>query len=169
MGPYSTAETGRTHRYELVIMGGAGIGSSAGHNIRSNVLKIDRPAFESDVVTLHHKQNEIKIPGKHRWGSVNIVVYDVFSNNTNTTAEDVYKWWNEGILKYNEQVLNDLNEMKRMVEIKMLDGFERTIWAYRLYGAWPSKVAPDTMDYSSSNISLTTLTIAYDGVEESTG
>jgi len=196
--PTHTVETVRKHRFLLKMMGisptdsngyNSGSGSDSDYLLKpvfgmgtNDIMlfahKCARPSPEVDEITIHHGQNEIYRPGKHRWKPLDITFYEVLDTVTdddgaiilqsNRTAKLIYKWWAQTM------ILSGLRHNKPSKYLahgllRMLDGFGNTVWEYRLYDCWPMKVTPTDADFSDSNIADITLTLRFQKAVETQG
>lgn len=164
-GPKSIAqsnlETARSHRWEITIYAL----SSEGANIAVYAHKCGRPSHETAIITYHHSQNEIYMPGKDKWNPIDISFYETkLYDNAGQTAAEIYKWWGKSVLEYKNSKI--LGGFKKTIDIKSLDGMGEEFYKYKLLGAWPSKITPTELDYSSNDIAEITVTVVYDKAQE---
>jgi len=192
--PTHTVETVRKHRFLLKMMSitpNTESNSNANANTEFNVFgtgtndimlfahKCTRPSPEVDEITIHHGQNEIYRPGKHRWKPLDITFYEVLNtvadddgttiSQSNQTAELIYKWWAQTMIILPELRYNKPSEYLAHGLLTMLDGSGDAVWEYRLYDCWPMKVTPTDADFSDSNIADITLTLRFQKAVEMPG
>jgi hypothetical protein len=130
---------------------------------------VSRPSPEVDTVTIHCRGNEIKLPGKYRWGTINIKFYEKVHNlnPSLSTAGILRKWWAGHIHEIATHRIVSLEKVnKQRVHIHLLDGAGNIIYQYELTMAFPIKIDSSELDYSSTDISTTIVTLAYSGVKE---
>ena len=155
-GPSGVIEAARSNRWKVAILDDTQL------NLVAHTC--NRPTPEISPITMHHGQNEIYLPGKHRWSPVEIKFYEVVVGHKSNVTAEIYRWWSKDVIDVDNNVIN--RKAKKTVNIEMLDGFGVTIWKYKLIGAWPEKITPDAMDYGSSNILEIAITLRYDAAME---
>lgn len=134
--------------------------------------KIVIPAVEIDRVVMHHKQEEIYLPGKHRYQQCEINFYRAHDTNGDRAARELYDWWANNFLSVKtSSLLADPSGSvrKRNGEVQVLDGKGDAAYKYKLYGVWPQKMTPDTFDFSDDNISEISCVFLVDKVKEESG
>lgn len=160
-GPSPVMETARSHRWNIVING-----LDNSREIAFYAASMTRPIFEFDVIKMHHRQNEINLPGKYRYGVATLKFYEKITEGGRAeTAEYFNEWKSEVVANYLLHSIN-IKTFRKEVQAILEDGQGRSIYSYIMTHAWPSKVEPSELDYSSSNISMTTATLVFDGVKE---
>lgn len=177
--PSNYTETARAHRFRMGLFFSAQVFSALAPNTTINFfpLKITRPSVEIDTITIHNGQDEIFRPGKHHHQPIEADFYETVDpagdvnspaliSPTNVTARALFGWWYDGTLDYSQSQLREPTAFNSTVNIVQEDGIGQDIWNYWLYNAWPDKVTPKDLDYSDSNISLTTVRIKYNKIEE---
>jgi hypothetical protein len=157
--PANTSETSRRHRYILQVL------QPLSRDLLIVSHKCGRPTPEIDRIVMHHGQDEIYMPGKNRWLPIEISFYDVHSaGGTDNTAKEIYNWWSASVLDIEESAISQ--PFKRDGNLYLLDSAGRPVWEYQLLGTWPSKVSPDSLDYSDNSISEITVTLQMDKCRE---
>lgn len=191
-GANSVGEVARAHRWRVSIQGGS---PQFNRDILLGAFSVQRPGPEIDQVTLHHKQTEMYMPGKHRWGVIDIIFYELVHEeqdssgrvvrSVNATASEIFKLWGNSVVDLARN--NHLNGFKRTIVIDQLSGggggrsslvttdnltgtFDEfdvpSIYTYKCIGAWPIRVDPTELNYSSSELSTTKVAFRFDAVEE---
>lgn len=158
LGPDSTVETARRHRWKF----------TAFDPIKDILLfahKCGRPGPEFDKIVMHHGQDQIQFPGKNKWPSIDISFYQTVGGK-NDVAGAIYEWWTKSVVDLSK---SKINLTKRTCELQQLDGKGAGIYIYTMYGCYVSKVKPDDLDYSSSAISEITFTLEMDKAIETRG
>lgn len=175
--PGNRIELGRAHRWLVRVYGLLG----AEQDLAAYAKTVGRPEFAFDKITVHQGQNEIYLPGKYRWSPIDIEFYELFSDTdqqdfteakspgetSNVISSILRKWWSEVTASYLTHRIRT-GAGKNRVDIYMTDGRGVPHHVYRLSGAWPMSVKGSPLDYTSSELSTVTLTLAFDGVEEHT-
>jgi hypothetical protein len=124
-------------------------------------LKVDRPKAVIDKILVHHGQDVIYIPGKSKWEPVEVTFYE--TENPDATKA-LYSWlWT--VVNFNLSVLK--KEFRSEARIDMLDGGGNSTWVATLKNAWPVQISMESLDYSSSEIAKTTMTVSYDKADMS--
>lgn len=156
-------EVARSHRWRVFINGGA---PSISKEILLAAKDATRPSVDIDTITYHHKSNQIYMPGKYKWpDTVDIVFYEyVNSSLLDQTASEFFNYWSSQV--YDLQTNNIINNYKRIVLVNMLDGLGNVVYDYILEGAWPSKVSPSSLSYTTSDLATTKVSFRYDLVSE---
>jgi len=160
--PDALVEAGRLHRWRVDFKGGERFALYA-HSCQ-------RPSPEFSIIIIHHGINEIKMPGKYKWSPVTIKFYEI-GDEVNMTARAIFKLWSGGLsgnvldIRKQHIVKQFYNELK----VTMEDGAGGNYWEYTLYRAWPSKVDPTELTYTSSDIATVSVTFNYDAADEARG
>lgn len=166
-GPSSTVEAARAHRWEVLLLG---VPNDATSEIRSYARSISRPCFEADRITLHHRQNELYLPGKIRAGVCALSVYEHIDSDTNKTASTIRDWWSSWMMEAKKYSLNmdsgNTTGWKRQLHIAELDGCGDQVWGYLLSGVFPLKVEGSPLDYTSTDLSTIDITLSVDAFQE---
>jgi len=170
-GPSNVLETARNYRFTL-------------SNLRPveftdvfmlfNVKSIQRPQVQFDEITIHSGQDEIYRPGKTKWQPIEIVFYEVMSTTKNKLAMSMYDWWSNRLINIADSTQRRAGLMTQNpatgfyfnAQVDMLDGLGSIIWSYILYECWPTSVNPSGLDYSSTDIAETTVTLRYNRASE---
>lgn len=166
-GPTNSRETARKHRYSLEVVTRLGE-AVLGDRDRGMLLflnKCTRPSVEIDQITIHNGQDEIFRPGKHHWNPVEFTFYEVLNDSDppteNQAAASMFRWWAENTIDIRRSRIMP-PEFTADCELDMLDGSGNSVWTYHLYRAWPIKIAPADLSYSSSEISEISATLRFD-------
>ncbi len=131
--------------------------------------KFIMPKVEIDRIVMHHKQNEIYLPGKDRVGTAEVSFYRAHVSGGDAVAQQIYAWWATRTVDYKKSTLvagKTGGPPKSTVRIEALDGAGRAVHTYVMYGVWPSATAPDPFDFSDNNVSDITLTLQVDKIDE---
>jgi hypothetical protein len=174
-GPSAVAEVARSHRWEVTVLGGPGIASG---NIKAGDFSSDlsfyaqavtRPSMEFDTIKMHHRSNEINLPGKSRSGTCVITLYEKIDKQ-NVTAAGIRQWWSQWMMNAKNNALimtnKSINSVKRQLKISQVDGCGIQMWAYILNGVFPTKITPSQFDYTASDLSTIEITLAVDAFQE---
>lgn len=171
-GPSATREIARRHRWSINVW------TNQNANLGPILLyaqKGGRPRPEIDEVTIHHGQDEIYVPGKNRWGTVEFTFYEYLDGGGDAPARLLYDWWTKGdgkgVVDIERSRLGSVgfSGFKATVEYSLEDGFGGVIYKYILMGAWPSKISPSDLDYEVSGFADITVTLRYDKAIEEKG
>lgn len=165
-GQPNTVEVSRKHRFLVRIL------NPLSRDLLFFAHKFSLPPLEIDRVVMHHKQEEIYLPGKHRYQQCEIGFYRAHDGEGDRAAREIYAWWAKGLLDVDASTLladPSGTPYKRTCEVHILDGFGETAYKYILYGVWPGKVSPDSLDFSDNNVSDINLTLNVDKVKEEKG
>ena len=162
-------ETARSSRWKLALPGVFG-------DIEIPILGFVRPTFSYDEITMHHGQNQISLPGKYRWGDVDLRFYETFGTGKlrSHVMAGLREWVlgsnNPNYLSVGNFSTHSLNisdrKWLREIVITQNDGSGNPIYYYRLNGVWPIKISPDDLSYDKSQINIVTLTVKCNSVEE---
>lgn len=172
--PSAVIETARAHRWEVTyIPGVSGVDESWWpRHIAAYAVSVTRPTIEFDKIQMHHRSNEVYLPGKKRAGVCILKVYESInsSDSTNMTANIFRQWWDQAMNKGGQHSFrtpsNNINTVKRQLRIRQLGGCGEVLWTYLLAGAFPLKVEPTELDYSSSELSNIAITLSIDAFRE---
>lgn len=174
--PPATLESARRHRWRITVLGAGPTGQYDPLNeIIVYAFKGQRPSMEIDKVTIHHGQDEAYFPGKNRWAPVNFSFYEVLDEaGRNLSAIALYGWQKDVVIDlanslvranckktvvYQQYLTENLGDRRNTVKVSH---------EYALMSAWPSKITPDELDYSSSEVSVIQVTLTYDKAIERT-
>lgn len=158
----SMVEVARSHRWEITIPDAP---RDASDELRFFALSVTRPSFEADKVTMHHRQNELYMPGKTRSGTCSVVLYERILNNVDGSASVMRKWWSQWMMNAKRYSLN-MASWKKTLHVSMTDGCGSQTWAYMLNGVWPLKVEGSGLDYASTDLATVAVTLSVDAFEE---
>lgn len=162
-GEPHTTEASRRHRYLVNIMG------PLSRTLTFFAHKVTIPVIEFDRIVMHHKQDEIYLPGKQRWSPCEVSFYRIHDGSGDLAAIELYNWWAKTILNINTAGLvgNSRGAIdKRTCEIHMLTGNGQPIYKYIMYGVWPQKATPSSLDASDSAIADIQITLQIDKMIE---
>jgi len=166
-GPNNIKEVSRKHRYLVRLF------NPLSNDLLFFARKVVLPAVEIDRITMHHKQEEIYLPGKHRFQQCEINFYRVHDNNGDWAAREIYNWWSNNLLRLSESRLlgggTPAGVLKRNGEIHILDGHGNTAYKHLIFGVWPNKVSPDTLDFADNSIAEISVNFTVDKVKEESG
>ena len=162
--PTSLQETARRHRWKLEIEPNDYTGSDFG-DIEIFAHKATRPTPEIDVITIHHSQDEVYLPGKNRWAPIEITFYEIAKKTGNATAAALYQWWSKEVINLVRSRIA-WGRLKRECTLTQLNGIGRGIYEYKLYGCWPEKVTPEDLNFDESTICEIVLRLRYDKAVE---
>lgn len=160
-GPVSAIEIARNHRWIFEVLEPFG---SLSDGILLYARKCTRPSPEIEEITIHHSQEQITRPGKHKWNPIEFSFYEKVTGTGSPYDEvalKIYEWWATSMLVLEQSRYNDLSYLKTGA-LQMVDGSGFAIWQYRLFNCWPSKVTPSELDYSNTDLAEITVTLRYD-------
>jgi hypothetical protein len=131
-----------------------------------------RPTVEIDQIVVHNGQDEIYRPGKQRWSPIDLTFYEVISAKDGDSAENwapgrIFAWWARNCL-----IVEESRRAKNFAinaQLSLVDGAGTSVWTYFLYQAWPVKVAPSNLDYTSTDIGEITVTLRFSKAMEKVG
>jgi hypothetical protein len=143
------------------------------------VQSVTRPSFELDKIVVHQQQQEIYLPGKVRWSPITIKYYEPMYNaglaNVNQTSSGcpltgtLSTWFDKIVNGYNYILQRNKKSIdivgggyKKHVRVDLLDGEGDSYYYYKLFGAWPIKIEPSELNYTSSELSSVVVTLSYD-------
>ncbi len=156
-------EVGRAHRWRVSIIGGA---PTIDRDVTLAALSVTRPSPEFEKITIHHKQNEVHLPGKSKWGPMDIVFYELITEQLSAlTAQEIFSYWARQVIDLDNNQLV-LGQFKRIINIDQIQGEGAGVTSWQCYGAWPMKVEPSELNYSSSELSTIKVTFSIDAHEE---
>lgn len=159
--PSATIETSRVYRFAFSVL-------SPLKSILLICHKSDRPSPEVDQMVWHHGQDEINWPGKNRWSPIEVTFYQGhLSPNSDSVCAALYKWYGETMINLRESRLN--TKFKETCTLDLLDGKRKSVHQYLMYGCWPSKITPDSLNYAETAIAESTVRVVYDKCEEKAG
>jgi phage tail-like protein len=161
-GPSSLVEVVRTHRWRLEFLQIQGL-----RDIQQYALSCQRPSMEIDTIVMHNGQTRINLPGKYKWNPINVKFYEVLTSG-GTTALKIFEYWSESaraVVNFNTNTINPEFRSSN-TNISLEDGAGNWQHLYVLQNAWPSKVAPADLTYSSSDIATIQVTLTYDSALE---
>ena len=166
-GPASQLETARSHRWEVEVIG---MGRAVSDEIKFHAHSVSRPSIEFDKMVIHHRQNELNLPGKYRCGTMNLTLYErVTPGGVNGAAFAVRAWWAVWLSYAKLHSLNFPDNIKKIMRVVQLDGNGDQIWGYKCAGVFPTKVEGSTLDYTSSDLSTIAVTLSIDAFQEGEG
>lgn len=131
--------------------------------ITGNVKSVQRPTLAFDDVTIDVYNSKIKMPGKHTWNDIEIVMRDDISSETVKTLETQI---NRQIDMATQSRSRAASAFKFTTVIDTLDGTNGTapgvLDRWELVGSFISSIAYGNHDYSSSETVDITVTLRYD-------
>jgi hypothetical protein len=155
-GPTAKLEMARQHRWRFATI-------EPLNDILIYAHKSGRPKVEFDRATLHYQQDCIYFPGKQKWMPINITFYHIIDNVDSSIK--IYEWWTQSVINITNSVIS---LKKQTCTLEMLDGSGSAVYLYTMYGCWPSRITPDDLDYSDTNISEVIFTLEMDKATEET-
>lgn len=157
-GPSAVVESSRLHRWVVRFFDVGGVNLDS---VSLYAKEIDRPKVEDDVLTMHHSQNLIYLPAKHKWTPINAVFCDIADSSDQSnlsTSRDLFDYW-RSVINLNSNTIN--SDFRGKCIVSMLDGLNTETVLYELFDVWPSKIEPAKLDYTSSDISTVAVTLQY--------
>lgn len=177
LNPSHVVEVARAHRWVFRTLTPLDV-STGDPNILVYAFKCGRPTVEIDEIKIFRGQQEIYRPGKHRWMPIEMTFYDVYEGGDATKPESfynagvarkIYKWWSETTLDAYENNVGRASTVYQNGALTMLDGYGKSVWRYKLFDIWPTKISPSDLDYSSTNLAEIVVTMRYNKAEEVEG
>ena len=171
-GPPNVLETARKYRFALQ---GFKPTEYVSPYLNFNVKSIQRPKVQFEEIVIHSGQDEIYRPGKTKWQPIEMVFYETLSSQQrNSMAYSMYDWWSRRLINIADstQRLSGLMTQNPTTgfyfnaQVEMLDGVGNVSWSYILYECWPTAVTPGDLDYSSTDIAETAVTLRYNKAAE---
>lgn len=156
--PSATDEYARKHRFRFIAF-------EPLEDILIYAHRAGRPRPEIDKVTIHHSQEEIYTPAKHRWLPIEITFYENVHKDIDRVSQAIYDWWSNDVIDIVSSRIARGTIFKDC-ELAMTDGVNEPVWIYRMYGCWPSKVTPDDLDYSDTGLAEISFTLEMQKAEE---
>jgi hypothetical protein len=128
------------------------------------VVTCGRPSIQHNSTALHSYNNIMYIPQKPEWSTIEITLRDDITNNaTQLTAAQVQKQMNH----FDQTSGVSGFDYKFTALIETLDGGNDNVFeTWFLEGCYLETVAYDSMDYSSSEPVMLTLTVRYDNATQ---
>lgn len=168
IGPSHVQEFARVHRFLLEVLQPLG---SQDDGLLLYLEKCNRPSVEYDKILIHSAQDEIPRPGKTHWKDVEFTFYEKVveldgGNMENQCTKFIYDWHALGMIDIETSLHLSPAAYLKDCRLQMLDGSGEPIWTYHLYECWPMKVSPTDLDYGSSDIARTSVTLAYARAKE---
>ena len=164
--PSATVETFRAQRWRVEFMDVRQL-----DDIILYAQSCQRPGVEIDTIIIHNRQNMIRLPGKYKWNPISIKFYETILKSAGTTTlSALFDYWSNGrraVVNYNTNTINQ--DFRSNIKIYLDDGEGQEQHIYTLYNAWPSKVEPSELTYTSSDISTVNVIFNYDSASEGTG
>lgn len=151
--PSNTNETLRKYRWLITVI-------EPLETIRIYASKVTLPTVEFAKITMHRGQDEIYLPGKTTFGQCEFTFYGVMAGNT-TPIDKLYEWY-QAVVDISTSVLKPIGELKKDINIELLDGSGNPTVKYQLLGCWPIKISPDGLDHNSNEIHQITVTVSLD-------
>lgn len=173
-GPAHTIETARSHRFTLELF--SPTEAAAIYSLQRDeepflelvLHKCTRPSPEIDEIVIHNGQDEIYRPGKNRWRPIEFTFYEVVKDSAgiNDSASQLFRWWAQRCIWLTNSSTVSPASLATKAVLSQLDGGGVPIWQYHMLRCWPLKMTPSDLDYSSSDICETTVTMRFDKAYE---
>ena len=160
-GPNPNVEPYRAHRWSFIF---AQILDLA--DVELYALSCQRPSVDFDTITIHNQQTRINMPGKHKWNPINVKFYEVQQFGT-ATAREIFDYWAGGdnsVLDFKTNTLT--KDFRTTAKVILESGVGKGTHGYELFNAWPSKISPSELSYSSSDLATVQITLTYDSARE---
>jgi len=154
-GPVNTEETHRIHRWSFDWY-------ALGKSVYDYALSCTRPVMDADTVTIHHRQNEVYLPGKHKWLPIRMTLY----TKQKDTLEKLNNLRKKTIDPIGMKNFSFRADSVSSFTLSALDGKGVPIWVWKLNGAWVSKIEHPAFNYENSDLATVDVTIVYDYAEE---
>lgn len=160
----SLVEAMRVHRWQFIFDQIEGL-----KDVAIYALSTQRPSPQIDQMVMHHKQNQINLPGKHKWNPINVKFYEIQDLPIgDTTTSAIFNYWADdaasAVINFVSNTINP--NFRTNCRIQMEDGAGDFAHEYTLYNAWPTKVEPVELNYSSSDLATVQVTLVYDACDE---
>jgi hypothetical protein len=155
-------ETARKHRYAFTILDPL-------KDVLLYAYKCGRPTCEADRIVICRGQDEIYKPGRSRWLPIEITFYEPVSPNypIDYTAALLHKWYGKTMINIRKgSTISQDSDYKQQCILRLLDGRDRNIWAYNMYGVWPSNITPSELSYADTSLAEISCTLNMDKVIE---
>lgn len=134
-----------------------------GKEVQDYALNCTRPTLDIDTVTIHQRQNEAYLPGKHRWAPIRLTLYVMQKDTLQKLKQlrDKTVTTNEGMNNY----AMERNSVSQMT-LQALNGEGQVIYKWILEGCWISKIEHPTFNYDNSDLATVEVMVAYDYAKE---
>lgn len=131
--------------------------------VTGNVKSIQRPTLSFDEVTLDVYNSRIKMPGKHTWNDIELILRDDISSETVKSLEEQV---NRQIDMATQSRARSAGAFKFTTQIDTLDGTNgsepEVLDRWELVGSFISSINYGNNDYSNSETVDITVTLRYD-------
>ncbi|MCS7317105.1 MAG: hypothetical protein NZZ41_02130 [Candidatus Dojkabacteria bacterium] len=136
---------------------------NAQYELTRQTQSISRPSIEYPPVEVHSYNSRAYYAGKHSWNEVQLTVRDDISNRvTRLVGFQIQKQLNH----FEQTGYPAGSNYKFSTRIQILDGGNsKMLEEWFLEGCFLSRVEYDTMEYSSSEPTMITMTIRYDNAQ----
>ena len=136
--------------------------------------KCSRPSIDYQVIEIHNGAEQITRPGKIIYNNVEFTFYEIMETSitdaqtgsgnsappvTKSVSNFLYKWHSEIMYDRIGAMLRRPDQFLATVDLDMLDGVGKSVYKYRMYDCWPSKVSPSDLSYVDSEICDITVTL----------
>lgn len=155
-GPSNTEETHRIHRWSFEW-------HELGKTVQDFALNCNKPTPEIEVVTIYQQQNEVHVPGKHKWLPIKLTLYVMQKDTLKKLAKLRDKMVDPS--KSMNNFMHNSDSVSEMT-LKALDGGGKGIYTWTLKGCWVSKIEHPAFNYESSDLATVEVTVIYDYAEE---
>lgn len=138
-------------------------GLDDGNLVTGNVVSVTRPTLTFDDVTLEVYNSRVKLPGKHAWSDVTLVIRDDISGNV---VKQLDRQLNKQIDMAAQSTARSGSLFKFNTKIETLDGSNgssvNSIDTWVLSGSFIQNIEYGNNDYSTSDAVQISVTIRYD-------
>lgn len=142
-----------------------GIGNGpTGQPVSLQATTVERPKLSYDEVELHRYNSKIWVAGKHTFEPVTLTVEDDISGTASKVVQEQLQK-QQYLIGAEGQYLASAAEgslYKFATYLDHLDGNDQVVEEWALEGSWVQNVDWGSLDYSSSEAVLITLTLRYD-------
>jgi len=156
------------HRFRIITNGFGSTGASNQTVFTIQVVTAARPSIQFNNTPLHSYNNITYIAQKPEWQTIEITLRDDVTNNiTSMVSGQLQKQMNH----YTQSAAAAGINYKFSMFIQTLDGTvqglnDSVLESWYLEGCYLETVAYDSMDYSSSDAVMLTLTVRYDNATQ---
>jgi len=118
--------------------------------------------MDIDTVTIHHRQNEVYLPGKHKWLPIRLTLYTKQKDTLKKLGELRKKTVDPETMKNKSFQSSAVS----LLSIYALDGKGSKIWVWELNGAWVQKIEHPAFNYENSDLATVDVSVVYDWARE---
>lgn len=143
---------------------GIGNGTGTGNSLSLQATTVERPKLSYDEVELHRYNSKIWVAGKHTFEPITLTVEDDISGTASRIIQEQSQK-QQFLIGAEGQYLASASEgslYKFATYLDHLDGNDQVVEEWQLEGSWLQNIDWGSLDYSSSEAVLITLTIRYD-------